>query len=138
MRLFLVFVSCLFLSALSTPPITFPDPDLTPSSYCTTSDPDFREFRYDEQIPWCTRNVDYATKVEVYHMYGIEPSSDYTIDHLIPLSLGGSNHIDNLWPQHESAYSGRLEYKMYLKLRNGEVTQQEAIDAVLDFKYRTF
>jgi hypothetical protein len=135
MRLYLVFISCLFLSALASPPITSPDPDLTPSSYCTPSDPDFTEYRYNERIPWCRRNVAQATKVEVYHMYGLEPDRDYTIDHLIPLSLGGSNHIDNLWPQHKSVYSGNLEYQMYLKLRNGEITRQEAVDYVLAFKF---
>ena len=133
----LIFSLFLSLSAYSQP-ITSPDIDMTPGSYCTTSDPDFREFRYDEQIPWCKRNVDYDTKVIVYNMYGMEPDDAYTIDHLIPLSLGGSNHIDNLWPQHESVYSGRLEYNMYVKLRRGEVTQQEAIDTVLEFKFRTF
>jgi hypothetical protein len=115
--------------------ITLPDPTLTSGSYCTPSDPDFREYRYAEQIPWCARNVDSETKLLIYSDYGIEPSHEYTIDHLIPLALGGSNHVDNLWPQHESVYSGRLEYELYLRLKRGEITQQEAVNKILSFKF---
>lgn len=38
---------------------------------------------------------------EVYGRYGINESDrvDFAIDNLIPLELGGSNDIRNLWPQ---------------------------------------
>lgn len=46
------------------------------------------------------RDVSQKTKKLVFHTYGIDPKKDkYEIDHLIPLSLGGSNDVKNLWPQ---------------------------------------
>jgi hypothetical protein len=47
------------------------------------------------------RQVTSARKELVYAMYGIvhpKPGT-YVIDHLIPLELGGSNEVQNLWPQ---------------------------------------
>jgi hypothetical protein len=40
-------------------------------------------------------------KKEAYAGYGITSyqRGDYKVDHLIPLALGGSNSILNLWPQ---------------------------------------
>jgi hypothetical protein len=51
------------------------------------------------------RNVSAATKRRVFAEYGIAnpPSGAYEVDHLIPLELGGSNDIRNLWPE---AYAG--------------------------------
>lgn len=56
------------------------------------------------------RSVSWATKLTVYDEYGItkrapygEPGS-YEIDHLVPLELGGSNEIINLFPEPFPAY----------------------------------
>lgn len=46
------------------------------------------------------RHVPKKKKEDVYKSYGIDPKQDvYEIDHLIPLSLGGSNDKKNLWPE---------------------------------------
>ncbi len=47
------------------------------------------------------RAVPARLKRQAYAEYGITQykTGDYEVDHLIPLSLGGSNSIRNLWPQ---------------------------------------
>jgi hypothetical protein len=48
------------------------------------------------------RNVTEATKKQVFAEYGIPyppPKGAYEVDHFIPLELGGSNDISNLWPE---------------------------------------
>ncbi|GAC1607126.1 MAG: hypothetical protein NVS3B3_09350 [Aquirhabdus sp.] len=45
--------------------------------------------------------VSYQVKDKVYNSYGIPRGSrsGYRIDHMIPLELGGTSNIKNLWPQ---------------------------------------
>jgi hypothetical protein len=47
------------------------------------------------------RNVSTKTKSAIYAEYHVSKSAQrgYVIDHLIPLEVGGSNDIRNLWPQ---------------------------------------
>jgi hypothetical protein len=47
------------------------------------------------------RNVSYETKQQVYASYSIaeRDPGEYEVDHLIPLELGGTNDIRNLWPE---------------------------------------
>jgi hypothetical protein len=47
------------------------------------------------------RNVSTSTKNDVYAEYHIyaHTTGQYEVDHLIPLELGGSNDIKNLWPE---------------------------------------
>lgn len=59
------------------------------------------------------RNVSYRLKELVYRRYGIthrnpygQPGS-YEIDHLIPLELGGSNSLANLWPEPFPGYESK-------------------------------
>jgi len=45
------------------------------------------------------RSVSSAKKKQVFELYNVEPKSDnFGIDHLIPLQIGGSNELTNLWP----------------------------------------
>jgi 5-methylcytosine-specific restriction endonuclease McrA len=105
-------------------------------SLCTFDDPDYDEARYEEEIPHCRRNVSTARKKRIcLRDGGITDRSDFTVDHIIPLSLGGSNHDDNLWCQHRSLAVTDVEYESYLLLRNGELTQEEAIGMVLEEKF---
>ena len=47
------------------------------------------------------RHVTAATKRKIYAAYGITShhAGQYEIDHLVPLELGGSNSIANLFPE---------------------------------------
>lgn len=46
------------------------------------------------------RHVTTAMKASVFLRYNIHNGfSGYEVDHMVPLELGGSNDLDNLWPQ---------------------------------------
>ena len=110
-----------------------PDLSFTPGKLCTTSDPDFKELRYAEQIAYCNRNVTQQMKTTVAAHYNVPQSewSNYEFDHLIPLAIGGDSHVDNLWPQprgiENSDGKDKLEMSLYLQMKAGTVTQAEAV-----------
>jgi opacity protein-like surface antigen len=80
-----------------------PDPTLTPGSINTavtqaTITTTICTAGYTKSI----RKVSTKTKSKVYDAYKIpksERGKKYVIDHLIPLEVGGSNDVANLWPE---------------------------------------
>jgi hypothetical protein len=54
------------------------------------------------------RNVPFSEKDQAYAEYGIHShyAGQYEVDHLVPLELGGSNDIANLWPEAASPTPG--------------------------------
>ena len=87
---------------------TGPEVSITPGKLCDKPE----SYRYPEQIPYCVRDVSRETKeINIaeydqkfnYHIANL-PRGDFKIDHFIPLCVGGSNDIVNLWPQHKSVY----------------------------------
>jgi hypothetical protein len=54
---------------------------------------------------------------------------DFKIDHFIPLCMGGSNELDNLWPQHPSIYvmTDPIEEQLCIRLREGRMKQSDAV-----------
>jgi hypothetical protein len=122
-------------------PRATPDWSFTPGKLCSPSDPGFSEYRYAENIPYCTRNVTEQMKQEVGAHYGVPQSewSGYEFDHLIPLSIGGDSHVDNLWPQPHGGGSSdpdgsygkdKLEMQLYLQMKAGSMKQAEAIQQI--------
>lgn len=114
-----------------------PDFGYTPGHLCTPTDPNFKEYRYPEHIPYCQRNVTQQMKQTVGDHYGIPQSnwSGYEFDHLIPLAIGGDSSIDNLWPQPHGNPDGsdgkdRLENDLYLQMKAGTVTQADAVKQI--------
>ena len=118
----------LAVSAAAAEDLIRPDPFLTPGDTLPVTAADVCH-------PGCAksiRHVDGRTKAKVYREYGIDRESGYyEIDHLISLSLGGSNDIRNLWPQSYSATSwgadakDKLEERLHALVCSGAVTLRE-------------
>ena len=131
-----VLLTCFVLDAQA----GYPEVPKTQGHICTASDKDFKEFRYRWKMPYCKRNVSQSLKRYIYHKYGIsyDLRYNYTIDHIIPLSIGGSNHPDNLWPEHLylKCKRGNLEFDTYLGVSRGELTPESGRKAILNSKLR--
>jgi len=114
----------------------FPVESMTPGTACQNPS----EYRYPEHIPYCIRSVSSALKKKIIKTYdktfhytiGSMPRNDFKIDHYIPLCMGGSNDIANLWPQHKSVYihTDDLEQKLCLYMEQGRMKQVEAISYI--------
>jgi hypothetical protein len=115
-----------------------PDSQSTPGSLCSKRDRDYKQDRYTEKIPYCGRNVASSLKRDIYDDYGISPNcrKEYTIDHFIPLAIGGSNRRENLWPEHKSikALRQNLEMDVYNEIRTGAISQAEALQIIVEAK----
>ncbi|VVM06166.1 HNH endonuclease signature motif containing protein [Methylacidimicrobium tartarophylax] len=134
-RTFLAFAALLTLgfSALAQPPI-LPDPKLTPGDTFPVGRADVCVPGYSKKV----RNVPIALKREALRRYGVPLGDrrDYEIDHLIPLALGGSNSIRNLWPQSRKTSpwnAGKkdfLEDRLHKLVCSGKVDLAEAQKAI--------
>jgi len=113
-----------------------PDQQLTPGNTFDVTAEDLCVPGYTKKV----RNVPAEMKREVYEEYGVTShgSGDYEVDHLIPLELGGSNSIKNLWPESHrtlpwnAQVKDRLEGKLHELVCSGQLdlkTAQEAIAA---------
>ena len=91
----LLFLTRAVLAEQPTP--ILPDPKLTPGDTFDVTAEDVCVPGYAKK----GRAVPAWLKRQAYAEYGITQykTGDYEVDHLIPLSLGGSNSIRNLWPQ---------------------------------------
>lgn len=128
--------------ALSTQAISYPltpNPNLAEGVLCDKKDVDYVGLRYQEKIPYCERNVSTKLKSEIYALYNVPEKCQkfYTVDHIIPLSLGGDNSPENLWPEHKKVKATRpyLEQELYDALRRGEIKQKDAIRIILENKF---
>lgn len=135
LQLKIILISLLTLNLLEVQAYPLvPNPSMTPGSLCSRQHGDYAGDRYEAKIPYCRRNVEGQLKTQLYIAYGVplECRGSYTIDHLIPLSIGGDNSPQNLWPEHRLVKATRpyLEQQVFEDLRDGRITQQQAIDRV--------
>ena len=91
-----------------------PDALITPGDVLTTDSSIVCVRGYSKSV----RNVPASIKAAAYSRYGIQTHSngEYEVDHLISLELGGSNAIENLWP--ESYLTQPLNAHLKDKLEN--------------------
>jgi hypothetical protein len=93
----LVFLFLTLAVRAEQPTSILPDAKLTPGDTFDVTAQDVCVPGYAKKV----RAVPAWLKRQAYAEYGITQykTGDYEVDHLIPLSLGGSNSIRNLWPQ---------------------------------------
>ncbi len=79
------------------------------------------------------RDVSESLKNKVFSEYGITQhnGSTYEVDHLIPLELGGSNDVKNLWPEAATEPTDfhskdKLENYLHSQVCKGSLTLQKA------------
>ncbi len=80
------------------PPTARPNPNLTPGDvFAGVGAAQICVKGYSSKV----RDVSTEEKDQVYAEYGIfhHAAGEYEVDHLVPLELGGSNDIKNLWPE---------------------------------------
>ncbi|MCK5883696.1 MAG: hypothetical protein KAG61_08410 [Bacteriovoracaceae bacterium] len=143
MRFFLLLFLLISSTVFATSPQA-PNAQLSPGDICTTEDPDYRA-TYGEgptSVVICTRKVEYSTKLQVIERYGLKKSnrSNYKIDHIIPLSIGGSNHITNLFPIDKNFMNiyERPEWPVYQAFRNDLISSAEARQMVYQWKMNSW
>jgi hypothetical protein len=100
-----------------------PDPACTPGARFKNAD---RAHVCKPGYSKTVRNVPQSVKNRVYAEYGITSHNraTYEVDHLVPLELGGSNSIANLFPEAASPKPGyhekdRLENKAHDRVCDG-------------------
>ncbi|MFZ3228918.1 MAG: hypothetical protein WA160_01845 [Pseudobdellovibrio sp.] len=118
--------------------MTMPNTQLTPGVLCTPSDSDFKGYDYPSKVARCNRNIGNPEKAEVAKNYGNIPASEwvnYEFDHYIPLCAGGSNNIQNLWPQPiaEAKQKDVIEVQVCTALKAGTMTQDQALQKIHDW-----
>ena len=111
-----------------------PDQKLTPGVVLTTDKTKVCRPGYSASV----RKVSGATKTAAYAEYGVKThkSYQYEVDHLLPLELGGSNDLANLWPEPADRPYGAnskdlLENEMHKQVCAGKVTLADAQQQIL-------
>jgi hypothetical protein len=114
---------------LSETGVYLPDPTCSPGDVFDTPIETICVSGYSASV----RDVSEKTKEEIYARYGItsRESGEYEIDHIIPLAIGGSNNIANLFPEPLTPLPGfrikdKIENKMHTLVCSGQLPLGDA------------
>lgn len=114
--------------------VVLPDEDLTPGAvFEDVGAAQICDFHYTQGV----RQPRFNAKVSAFASYGvsIRDRDIYQVDHLVPVSLGGSNVEENLWPQPYDEMAGAehkdlLERQLRGLVCSNLVSLVEAQDAI--------
>jgi hypothetical protein len=103
-----------------------PDPSCTPGAVATVS--------LDIICHTSTRSrrqVSRELRRAAFTEYGLsphQPPGSYEVDHLIPLELGGSNELANLWPESAPGFHDKdqVEDELHRRVCSGRTTLEAA------------
>src|SRR5581483_10660118 len=118
----------------------YPDPTLTPGDFFPdVTAADVCTPRY----ATAARHVPKSERAAVFAAYGDpDDSSIYTLDHFIPLNLGGADTASNLWPEpvavpgsHEK---DKVEDYLHAQVCSGALSLDEAREAIRDDWYAVY
>ena len=121
---------CVFLLAAALGAQDLPDRRLTPGATVPVTVEQICVIGYSRSV----RNVSVEEKREVFRRYHIQyVPHTYEVDHSVPLEIGGSNSIENLWPQQLSGtwnahMKDALENRLRWMVCNGDLTLKQAQD----------
>jgi hypothetical protein len=109
-------------------PGSLPNPGFTPGRTLDVTKDDICTPGYTKKV----RNVPVPVKRQVYaHYQTTYVRGAYEVDHLIPLELGGSNSMRNLWPEAYSLVWGahvkdQLENRLHRSVCEGSLSLETA------------
>lgn len=132
-RAFTVVTTALSASAAYAADPILPNPKLTPGAVLTIDVSKICRPGYSRSV----RHTSGKLKKRVYFDYGINPKKGhYEVDHLIPLSIGGADTRENLWPQSRdtkpwnSEKKDRLENYLHIEVCAGRLQIEAAQKAM--------
>jgi hypothetical protein len=125
------FASTLLLALPSLAHAQLPNPLQTTGDKTKATEADVCKPDYEASF----KPIENWQRSETLRRYGRRDDYDGPLDHLIPISLGGSNDPDNLWPMADNKEYGiaakrELETKLHTMVCGKEISLKAAQDAV--------